>query len=344
MKKNQYRIELTRVGYLFIALCLGIGIAALNTGNNLLYLTFGMMLSFIILSGILSQNTLYEIYLTPRFPKRIYAKTPLAVRYLIENKKNYFPSYAINVFPATSDSISMDGAFVLKIPPRGSQEALSRIIFPKRGHHPLPGFRVETSYPFGFLKKFMIQSSKEETLVYPSVFPIQPKTGLENQYLGELLSGQRGESGNPYGIRQFVFGDPYRYIHWKSSAKKGELRIKEFENEKRMSLEVDLRLDSSPQADSSTREIAISIAASLVIALKKKGIDIFLRINGSIVNAHLEDEMLSALALCEPSKKPFEYKNITRQGQAIVVSDLSTKHLPSDVFLTISRERFADYI
>ena len=45
----------TRAGWSFFALCFGVGFAALNTGNNLLYLVMALMLAFLVLSGVLSE-------------------------------------------------------------------------------------------------------------------------------------------------------------------------------------------------------------------------------------------------------------------------------------------------
>lgn len=344
MKHPYYRIELTKLGYLFIALCLGIGIAALNTGNNLLYLTFGMMLSFIILSGLLSNNTLHGVTLKPFFPKRIFAGASFQIKYDIENRKKRFPSFAINIFPVHEKSqtqVYSEGTFVLKIAPQKTERAASRIEFKTRGYQELPDFRIETAYPFGLLKKYMTQGSAEKTVVYPRLLSLDSKLGLENQYLGEILSGARGESGNPYGIRQFVFGDPYRYIHWKSSAKKGELRIKEFENEKRMSLEIDLRLSYVQSAET---EVAVSLAASFAKKLIDRDIDVFLRINGELIHGKLLDEIYTALALCHCPIEPISYKNLSRENQAILISDLERAALTQDALMIIAKEDLVAYV
>lgn len=86
----------------------------------------------------------------------------------------------------------------------------------RRNKSHAPDFRIETSYPFGLLRKFRIQNSLEKSLVYPALVELPTQVGLENQYMGEILSDSRGESGTPYGIRDFVYGDAYRFIHWRS--------------------------------------------------------------------------------------------------------------------------------
>src|SRR3990172_1988785 len=54
-------VKVTSVGIRYLLLCLAVGLAAVNTGNNLLYLLFAMMLSLILVSGILSERTLRSL-------------------------------------------------------------------------------------------------------------------------------------------------------------------------------------------------------------------------------------------------------------------------------------------
>src|SRR3954453_11132750 len=55
------RLGFTREGRIIVVLSVGVGFAAINTGNNLLYLLLGWLLSFIIASGILSETTLKSL-------------------------------------------------------------------------------------------------------------------------------------------------------------------------------------------------------------------------------------------------------------------------------------------
>ena len=54
-------LRATRAGWCFVAIIFGVGFAALNTGNNLLYLVFALMLAFLVLSGVLSEASLRGI-------------------------------------------------------------------------------------------------------------------------------------------------------------------------------------------------------------------------------------------------------------------------------------------
>jgi uncharacterized protein (DUF58 family) len=321
-----FRIEITRTGWLFIFLCLGIGIASLNTGNNLLYLVFGMMLSFLILSGILSNNTLSSLFLVPRFPSRIFANEAVAVRMELANRKRRFPSFSLSLYPQGDRVEACDRAFILKIPPNGTVSAVHHIRFPKRGWTQFPPYRVETSYPFGLIKKFLTVPCDGETIVYPALVPIGDWLSGDHRLPGERLSGQKGESANPYGIRDFVYGDPARIIHWKSTAKSGSWKVKEFEREKRMKVTIDVRLSEASVSEETTREKAISTAASLVTELPSRGFEIGLRLNGKTVEGEgrsYVDAYLTALALAEPPDRVETFRlSPDEMETTIVVSDL----------------------
>ena len=75
------RLEFTREGKYFVAITVGVGFAAINTGNNLLYLLLGMMLSFIIASGILSELSLRELAVMRTPPDAVYAVLERAEEY-----------------------------------------------------------------------------------------------------------------------------------------------------------------------------------------------------------------------------------------------------------------------
>src|SRR3990170_1927020 len=90
-------ITFTPAGTRFILLTLAVGIAAVNTGNNLLYLILGMMLSLIIVSGILSEQSLRKISVEGRFPARIFAQQPVPAELRITNGKRFIPSFSFRV-------------------------------------------------------------------------------------------------------------------------------------------------------------------------------------------------------------------------------------------------------
>src|SRR2546423_1737562 len=66
----------TREGWWCLAVTLGLGVTAMNTGNNLLYLLESMVLALIVVSGVLSEQSVRGIRVIPRLPDAIHAGTP----------------------------------------------------------------------------------------------------------------------------------------------------------------------------------------------------------------------------------------------------------------------------
>ena len=88
-------LRITRAGWQFIGLTLVVGMAAVNTANNLLYLIFGLMLSFITTSGILSELMLRKIRLNRRFPKHLFAGQAAPVALEVTNGKQHVTSLSL---------------------------------------------------------------------------------------------------------------------------------------------------------------------------------------------------------------------------------------------------------
>src|ERR1019366_2941261 len=54
-------IRFTRFGTFYVLFSIGVGAAAINTGNNLLYLILGILLGLIVISGFLSDSGLWGV-------------------------------------------------------------------------------------------------------------------------------------------------------------------------------------------------------------------------------------------------------------------------------------------
>jgi len=92
--------EVTRAGMIYIGITLVIGIAAINTGNNLLYIVVAALLSAILVSGIASALVLRHLELDVHLPEHVFAGRPLLARLLLRNGSAWLPSFSIRVVPS----------------------------------------------------------------------------------------------------------------------------------------------------------------------------------------------------------------------------------------------------
>src|SRR5215471_14734373 len=98
--RESFDYEVTKAGIVYVLVALVIGIAALNTGNNLLYIVVAAMLAAILVSGIVSAWVLRDLQLDVRLPEHVFAGRPVLGRILLRNPRTRLPSFSIHVVPS----------------------------------------------------------------------------------------------------------------------------------------------------------------------------------------------------------------------------------------------------
>lgn len=222
-------LTVTREGKWYIGVLLLIGVAAINTGNNLLYLVVATLLSLIIISGIMSEATLRGIKAQRHLPPFLFKGSPSRAAIKISNEKKLFPSYS---FKVTEIDGPFAAAYVLKLGPGESADIPAEYTFQRRGIHKLSGLKVSTRFPFGLFIKGKEEQAETEALVLPSINGRRlPVTGRRPRSAGSSSLTGKGEGGGLYGLREYTLVDDARHIHWKSAARSERLFLKEFERE-----------------------------------------------------------------------------------------------------------------
>src|SRR5947209_1656084 len=100
--RERFIYEGTREGAAFIILALVIGIAALNTGNNLLYIVVAAMLAAFLMSGLASAGMLRALELDVALPIHIFARRSLLARIELINRRWWAPAFSVSVKPLHS--------------------------------------------------------------------------------------------------------------------------------------------------------------------------------------------------------------------------------------------------
>jgi uncharacterized protein (DUF58 family) len=274
-RKWQLPIQLrfTREGKYFFWISLGMGLAAINTGNNLLYLLLGMMLGLIVISGILCNIVLKKLVVKRLLPAEIFADTPCLISLSVTNQKRFFSSFSIEIEDRLVDQNKGKKCYFLKISPGATQKTAYRLIFARRGRYILEQFRISSQFPFGLFVKTWIVHSEEEIIVYPKISSVPILTGHTPQRAGWTPSLRRGQGMEFCNLREMQVGDELRWIHWPSTARTGKLQVREFADEQKPQIDIllwqiiksgvahpDIHLDS-----------AVNLVASLLVAYLRMG-------------------------------------------------------------------------
>jgi len=311
-RRRRRTFRFTREGKVFVAVTVGVGLAAVNTGNNLLYLVLGLMLSMLLVSGTLSDLALWRVRIRRRVPARLFANAPSLIEVLLHNGKARFPSYALEVEDRAADEESAERrCFYLKVLARAEQSASYRRVPERRGWLRFEAFVLRTRYPFGLIEKGRRFESPGEVLVYPALIPVDATRTGGGGAGEDIALPVRARSGEIDGVRDYRDGDEARSIHWMRSAALDRLIVREHAREARA--RVTLLLDEAePEHDDDDArerwrddlERAISRAASLADVALSRGtaVEVACRQGRSplVLPGSSADPIWRFLALLEP--------------------------------------------
>ncbi|MBI4511690.1 MAG: DUF58 domain-containing protein [Deltaproteobacteria bacterium] len=326
------RLKIMREGKYFIAITIGIGFAAINTGNNLLYLILGWLLSVIIASGIMSEQVLRGLRVSRVPPASRYAGRPFLMGITLKNEKRRIPSFSIEVEDLIDEKPLDKKCFFLKIPPGRAQSTSYRHAFSRRGLYRFQGFRLSTKFPFALFRKSRDIDLPGEIIVYPEIYPL-PTPAPAATHGGDEERARLGRRGEFFGLRDLRQGDDRRDVHWRSTARIGRMMVREYEEEshRRATVFLDNGLpENASHEDREALERAISLAASLAKCFLEQQYAVRLVTRGGQVPSALGPthlvRILRTLALLEstPLGTPFagtpdrgaDNTLVVRHGQA----------------------------
>jgi uncharacterized protein (DUF58 family) len=242
------KLKFTREGKYFLGITLGVGLAAINTGNNLLYLLLGMMLALIIVSGVMSELSLRTLRVKRRLPTRAQVGRSHLVEIEVYNNKRRIPSYAIEVEDLRVDQPADKRCFFLKISPRSTQIAAYRRTPQRRGLERHTGFRIATRFPFGLFEKSREVESPDELVIYPAVDPVRLPARGQGEEAGDAGPLGRGGGEEIYALRPMREGDDPRDIYWRKSTRPDQLVLRERAREVHQEVEFVIDVQRQPGA------------------------------------------------------------------------------------------------
>jgi len=272
----QVDYRLTREGIIYLGAVFILVLAAVNTGNNLLFMILACTLAGILISGILSRVVLTGVELKFDMPEHIFAEQPVLAELELRNEKQTWPSFSLLVVGETKRSTAQvltRPVYFPYIPRQSAARQKVELIFPKRGVYRQDAFGIRTRFPFGFFEKTRTVDSNIEITIYPRVQPADQFYEVLPLLSGEMASYFRGRGHELHSLRNYQPNDSARFVDWKVTAKTGRVMVREFarEDERRVMLVLDPfigppREDLGPLAETEHAERferAVSMAACI---------------------------------------------------------------------------------
>jgi uncharacterized protein (DUF58 family) len=275
----QIDYKVTRDGVVYIGGILVVALAALNTGNNLLFMVLACLLAGMLISGMLSRIVLGDVEVTLELPEHVFARRTILAIAELHNQKQLTPSFSMSLVgdvaeadkknPRTPPSPPvLDRAVYFPYIPHGQAARQNvELTFPRRGVYRQDVLGLRTKFPFGFLQKTRRLKSGIEVVVYPQIQPTEEFYEILPLVSGELESFQRGRGNDLYAIRDYQFNDSARHVDWKASARTGALQVKEYarEDERRVMLVFDPFVSAEPTDAKAAEQFerAVTLCAGL---------------------------------------------------------------------------------
>lgn len=308
-RRSRRKFRLTREGRAFLFVTLGVGLAAVNTANNLLYLVLGLLLSLLLVSGVLSDLALWKLQIKRNLPARIFAGKPSLIDVTALNEKRWLSSVSVEAVEEL-DGVETKPARFIRVAPGESEIASYGFEAKRRGRIELGTVRVITRYPFGLIEKGYTIFLPDEVVIYPQLLdhiaapPIRPMPG-------DAAPMHRTGRGSEFAgsVRFYREGDEARDIHWQRTASRGELVMREHEQDSSalVTLTVDNLLPSGLDDEAQWRErfeISISEVATEASAYLAQGVSVQVQSGDSVSpmapGGTPPDPIWRYLALLEP--------------------------------------------
>jgi uncharacterized protein (DUF58 family) len=266
-------LDFSLTGLVYCSMMMFMGLAAINSQAALLFGVFGLMIGVLLVSGVISRKVIRRLKVRRVLPDHGSVGRPMTMTYRFTNDKRFWPSLSVTV-------AELDGAegftkqpqtYLLHAAPRMTASVPTEMIPKRRGLHQLDRYQISTSFPFGFIKRAIIDHHVDRLLVYPPLAQVDRQVlmmcrAAENT--GATMRPRKGGQDEFYGVKEYRPGDNPRRIYWRRSARTsayGVLVAKEMTQvaPPRLLILVDTCLRDRSVEEHVRVERAVAMAASL---------------------------------------------------------------------------------
>lgn len=292
---------MTRRSFVTILVGLALLLIASTIRSGWLYLVASVLFAVVIMALVSGRLSVRRIELKREAANEVFESQPFDVRLLVKNKgrlacrlvsitdlqfdrarggrvtrgirerhKKLKEYLATGKSPAPTDGGARTGTVgIEELLPGETLTVSYEMTAPMRGVYPPAVMRIASGGVFGSGEVRAKVRAGEGVTVFPRVYPIENfafDPMADQVAVDTVESARKGTGHDYYGIRPYVRGDSLKHVHWRSTARQGELIVKEYEREIRPSVVVVIAL-AAPSAGNQTYnslEDGLRAAASVI--------------------------------------------------------------------------------
>jgi uncharacterized protein (DUF58 family) len=277
-------ISITLQGWYYLILLAFVLGGALLRDINLLVVIAGIMIGPVVLSALLATFTLRRLTLSRKLPEGISAGDLLVAEISLSNRRRRLGSWAVVVDDAIQriESTDREGATGRVLFPYVRANETVRVAYRgrlgRRGRYRFGPLRISTRFPFGLVARTVTAVELATVTVVPRLGQLTPLWHKSESWhhVGSQRSRHRQGlvEGEFHGLRDWRSGDSRSWIHWRTTAKRDQLTVRQFERHENQDLTVLVELWHPARPTEGEREIvelAVSFAATVVADQCRRG-------------------------------------------------------------------------
>ena len=277
-------LQITRVGIWYLLAAVVVTAAAINTGNNGLFLTVAALVASFIVAQVLSALNLAALAVEVSAEQEIYAKSLASLEVQVRNRSPLLPAWLLLVQPQAESFEPPERRwrrsrpwFVPFLPAKGVASDRLDLFIQRRGVRRLRFLSLSSLFPLGLFHKERRYAVDVEVLVYPEIYPTSARVFSEQGRSGDLSARRAGFGYELHTLRSYQPGDDPRAIHWKQSARQQALIVQQRQSEQTRRLRIVFDNAVGDLADDSAIESferLVSEAASTAVEALDNGYEV----------------------------------------------------------------------
>ena len=309
---RRLRLSLTRLGGQYLLALLAVGAFSVNTGNNLLYLVFALMLGLFLVSGILSRRVLQGLQVAGLEGGSLFARVRGGLRLRLQDTgRGSLRGLELHL---TLDDATVQPGFLERDSRTGESVVVLHARAGHRGWTRVRALELRTCFPFGLMEKARILALDQSLLVLP-----HPRTppAAPTSWRGEGRRSQTQEgTSSPEGTRPLRQGDAPGRVHWKRTAQRGQPWVRTFEGDRPLGMHLRLDLRAWGPGRAFERELERLSGAVLQARLQKRAISLELHDPEGTREVRGHTPCWRALALAQATGTGDDAPGISRAAEA----------------------------
>ncbi len=271
---GKHRMVVPVEGIVYLVIMFALFTGAMLTKSNMLLLVFALMAGPFVINGWMTYGMLRAAHVTRTSPRRAMAGELFSVELELANTRRIMSIWVMTIrdtiMHANEDLVA--NILFARVGPLKSETGHYQMRLNRRGKYRLGPILAISRFPLGLVERSRIFRITDELLIYPRVGRLTSNWKRRWMSATELVARPQPHSGvfhdEFHRLREFRTGDNPRDIHWRTSARRGELILREYQQNRDFNLTVILDLwqpIARRDADAERVEQALCFVATLIV-------------------------------------------------------------------------------